>query len=354
MRRLDRSQPNRAARRRSMRTSKHQVEIVENPRDLRVFGGKLGASVGFMMVSFLKEAIMVYSVTEPSAAPITEPLSHLNGLIEAAKLELLAAEAAVDIASAALGGIEPHPHAHGHTAGKDCIYAGIGAEQYVNLAGLLAQPWRRTLGIIEMVKQESNYDYLLKALPLVMAEMGDSLVDDGTALLAARANRLEQDLPKLFERKPVVVLGLIWRLFGFHCRDSEAWVGIFAYRGDLSVLITSTGDMGEDVTLGDALTAAVAANHFFLTVVGKDELCRRAASRDAERQASWADVPNAYRESGSWRGWAPTKRQRHLMHRIETARGLPLATVGRRGDTSDWIIGAGGNPRFAPTNVEKS
>ena len=337
-----------------MRTSQGLAVTAESPRILRTFGGKLGPSPGFMLVSFHKETSMTYSVAPPYAGPIPEPISRLDSLIVSAKADLVAAEAAVDAASAAIEAIEPHPHAHGHTAGEDCAYAGVGPEQFLSLAGLLAQPWRATLHVIETVQQQQNLDYLLKAFPVAITKIGDTLIDDGAEVLDARGSLLEQDLLELFERKPVVALGLVWRLFGFHRRDRHAWVGIFAYNGRLSALTESTGVFAENTMLGDALAATVAACRPLLIEVGKEELRRRAARRDAERQASWAEIPGAYRERGPWRGWAPTKGQRHLMQRIDAARCLPMAAIGRRGDTSDWITRAGGNPRFEPTNVEKS
>ncbi|HEX8486546.1 hypothetical protein [Sphingomonas sp.] len=296
---------------------------------------------------------MPHSVIPPYAGPIPDPSSRLDSLIADARADLAAAEIAVDAASAVIEAIEPHPHAHGHTAGEDCTYAGIGADHFLPLAGLLSQPWRAALDVIVMAQKQQNFDYLLKAFPAAIADVGDTLIDDGADLLDARSDRLEQDLSELFERKPIVALGLIWRLFGFHRRDRDPWVGIFAFRSDLPALIVSTGMIAEDTMLGDALAATVTACRPLLAEVGKEELCRRAARRDAERQASWAEVPEAYRQRGSWRGWAPTKRQRHLMQRIEAARCLPMAATGRRGDTSDGITRAGGNPRFALTGVEK-
>lgn len=297
---------------------------------------------------------MTRSVTPPYASRNPDPNSRLDSLIANARADLVAAETAVDAASAVIEAIEPHPHAHGYTAGEDCTYAGVGPEHFLPLAGLLAQPWRAALDVIVTVQQQRDLDYLLKAFPAAIAEIGDSLIDDGAELLDARGDRVEQDLAELFERKQIVALGLVWRLFGFHSRDRDSWVGIFAYRSDLPALIESTGIVADRTMLGDALAAMVTACRPLLIEVGKEELRRRAAQRDAERQASWGEVSEAYRQRGPWRGWSPTKRQRHLIQRIEAARSLPMATIGRRGDTSDWITGAGGNPRFAPTNVEKS
>lgn len=297
---------------------------------------------------------MTYSIVPPYAVPFNEPLSRLDRLIADARAELAVADAGVVAASDAIEEIEPHFHAHGYTAGEDCAYAGVGLEHFLPLAGLLAQPWRAALDAVVVAQREQDLDYLLKAFPAAIADIGDTLINDGAQLLDARSDRVEQNLPELFERKPIVALGLIWRLFGFHCRYRDSWVGIFAYRADLSAFIESTVVVAENTMLGDALAATVAACGPLLAEVGKEELRRRAAMRDAERQASWAEVPEAYRKSGSWRGWAPTKGQRHLMQRIEAARGLPIAAIGRRGDASDWITGAGGNPRFNQANEEQA
>lgn len=297
---------------------------------------------------------MTYRIVPPYAVPFNEPLSRLDSLIADARADLAAAEAAVDAASAVIEAIEPHFHAHGYTAGEDCAYAGVGPELFLLLAGLLAQPWRAALEVMMTVQREQDHDYLLKAFPTAIANIGDTLIDDGAELLEARSDRVEQDLPELFERKPTVALGLIWRLFGFHRRDRDSWVGIFAYRSDLSALIESTNVISDNTMLGDALAAAVTACGPMLAEVGKEELLRRDARRAAERQASWAEVPEDYRQRGPWRGWAPTKGQRHLMQRIEAARCLPIAPTGRRGDTSDWITGAGGNPRFNQANEEQA
>lgn len=311
--------------------------------------------VGWAHAGLLSQGDQHAQFREPFYAdPIPDLLSRLDSLIAHATAVLAAAETAVDAATAVIEAIEPHPHAHGHTAGEDCIFAGIGPEHFLPLAGLLAQPWRATLDLIVTIQQQNGFDYLLKAFPGAIADIGDTLINDGAELLDALGDRVEQDLRELFERKPVVALGLVWRLFGFHCRNRDAWVGIFAYGGSLSALINSTDVLGEDVTLGDAFATTVAACRPLLATIGKEELCSRAARRDAERQASWAEVPADYRDQGAWRGRGPTKRQRHMIQRIEAARCLPMATAGRRGDTSDWISLAGENPRFAPANVEKS
>lgn len=337
-----------------MRTSETPVGPRKSRRNLRAVGGKLGAVAGCILGSFPEETSVTYSIITPYAAAFSEPLSRLDSLIADATAELAVADAAVDAASAAIEAIEPHFHAHGYTAGEDCVYAGVGPELFLPLAGLLAQPWRAALDAIVTIQREQGFDYLLKAFPTAIADIGDTLIDDGAELLDARSDRVEQNLPELFERKPIVALGLIWRLFGFHCRYRDSWVGLFAYHSDLSALIESTVVVAENTLLGDALAAAVTACRPLLAEVGKEELRRRAALRDAERQASWAEVPEAYRKGGSWRGWAPTKGQRHLMQRIEAARGLPVAATGRRGDASEWITDVGGNPRFNQANEEQA
>ncbi len=297
---------------------------------------------------------MTYSLKPPYADRASERLYRLDGLIAAAEADIVAADAAVAAVSADIETIEPHPHAHGHTAGEDCAYAGIGAEHFLPLAGLLAQPWREALGTVVTIQQQCRFDYLLKAFPAAMAVIGDTLIDDGADVLDSRSDRLDQDLRELFARKPVVALGLVWRIFGFHSRDRDAWVGAFAYRSSLSELIGSNDDLADDMSLGDALAATVASHHTFLTEVGARELHCRAERRDAERQASWAKVPETYREAGSWRSRSLTKRQWHLMQRIEAVRCLPIVSNGRRGDTSDRITRAGGNPRFAAAGEVKS
>lgn len=336
-----------------MRNNALLAVSAESPEKLRAFGGKFGALPEPILASFRKETSMTRPVIPPYAGPIPDPISRLDSLIAAAKAELAAADAEVDTATTAIKAVEPHPHAHGYTAGEDCIYAGIGPEHFLPLAGLLAQPWPEALGMIVRIQQQHGFDYLLKAVPAAIGELGDTLIEDGAELLDARRDHIEQDLHDLFERKPVVALGLVWRLFGFHNYDRLAWHGIFACGESVSAMIESTGDIGKDVSLGDALAITVVANHGLLTEIGKEELRRRAARREAERQASWAEVPQAYRDGGFWRGLAPTKRQRHLMQRIEAARSLPMTATGRRGDTSDAIERAGGNPRFPDNDAEE-
>lgn len=337
-----------------MRNSAILAISAESRGNLRPFCGKFGASTELMLASFRKETSMTRPVIPLCAGPIPDRLSHLDSLIATAEAELAAAEAEVDAATTAIKAVEPHPHAHGYTAGEDCIYAGLGHGHFLPLAGLLAQPWPEALGMIVRIQQQHGFDYLLKAIPAAIAEFGDTLIDHGAELLDARSDHIEQDLRELFERKPVVAIGLVWRLFGFHNYDHLAWLGIFASGDSVSSMIESTGDIGKDVSLGDALASTVVANHTLLTEIGKEELRRRAARRDVERQASWAEVPQAYRDGGSWRGLAPTRRQRHLMQRIEAARSLPMTATGRRGDTSDAIERAGGNPRFPNNDAEEA
>lgn len=184
--------------------------------------------------------------------------------------------------------------------------------------------------------------------------MGDTLVDGGARLIDDRAERVDYNLTALFARKPMLALGMVWRLFAFHRRDRDAWVGIFAYGAGLPTLVGSMNVIDTATTFGDALAAVVAAHRAELAAVGARELHTRAARRDTERQASWARVDQGYRQNGFWRERAPTKRQRYLMRRIEAARGLPMPIAARRGPSSDAIIDAGGNPRFHASGEENA
>lgn len=332
---------------------RHGIDTI-NPRNSPSFGGKLGAPAGFMLASHRKEICMNHPVSPPQANISLNPLARLDAMIAVANAEIAAAQADVDTATAEIEAIEPHPHAHGYTAAGDCSYASIGTDHFLSLAGLLARPWPATLGTIETIQQQHAFDYLLKAFPAAIADIGGTLAKDGIKIIDARRDYLDQDLSALYRRKPELALGMVWRMFGFHRRDRNAWVGAFACGESLSALIGSTDGITKEMSLGDTFAAVVAAHPVVLTAIGLRELHRRAARRDAERQASWAKVPESYREAGPWRAWAPSKRQRHLMQRIEAARCLPTSELGRRGATSDRITTAGGNPRFDKFNEEQS
>ena len=186
------------------------------------------------------------------------------------------------------------------------------------------------------------------------AVFGERLINDGGVLIDARADRVDDDLTALFARKPMLATGMVFRLFGFDRRDRDPWVGTFAYGPRLSALISATEGVTDATMFGDALAAVVAAHHAELSATGASELHERAARRNAERQASWAEVDEEYRRKGSWRGRAPTKGQRYMMQRIEAARSLPMPVAARRGASADAITGAGGNPRFGTGGGEQA
>lgn len=284
--------------------------------------------------------------SHPGAAP--DPAARLDALIAAARSDIAAADADAEAIVAEIAGIEPHPHAHGHTAAGDHAYAGIGPEHFLSLAGLLAQPWPVALAAAETVRRGEGADYLLTAFPGAFAALGEGLAEDGALFIAARADHIDGDLTMLFARKPDLATGMVWRLVGFDRRNRDPWVGAFACGERLTALIASADGVTSVLPFGDALAAVVTTHRTELSAIGAGELHARAARRDAERQASWAEVDQTYRDTGKWRECAPTKRQRHLMQRIETARGLPMPTA-RRGASSDAITGAGGNPRFEAT-----
>ena len=283
-----------------------------------------------------------------------DPVARLDAMIADARSELSAAETEVAAIDTEIAAIEPHPHAHGHTTRGDCEYASFQPEHFLPLAGLLAQPWVPALVRVEAIRREQGFDYLLNAFPGAFAAFGDALDEDGAALIDARGDRIKDDLPELFSRRPMLALGMVWRLFGFDRRKRDTWVGAFAYGTRLSALIGSTNDITTTTMLGDALAATVAAHGNLLSAIGARELHGRAARRNAERQASWAELPENYRLHGPWRGWSPTERQRHMMQRIEAARGLPMPIAARRGVSSDAITGAGGNPRFGASCEEQA
>lgn len=335
-----------------MLTSRYHATPAESRRTLRFFGGKFRRSPQLMLISIKTENIMTF--LSPYADPIIERHSTLEGLIATAKAEVAAAETEVAAAHAAIEAVEPHPHAHGYTAAGDCTYASISPDDYLSLAGLLTRPWRETLALVDTIRDQNGFDYLLKAFPGAFAEIGDTLIVEGSMMLEDPDNRADQYLPELYRRKPTLALGMVWRLFGYHRRDHPAWIGAFASRIGVLALIASNADIPEDMCVGDAIAATVTAHHAFLTPIGERELHRRAARRDAGRQASWAQVPDEYRNKGVWRVKAPTKKQRNLMRRIEIARGLSMTAMGRRGENSDWITTAGGNPRFNTPGKERS
>lgn len=320
----------------------------------RLSRGKFGAARTFMLASFRKEISMTRSIFLPDPDSAADPGARLDAMIAATRAEAEAADAEVAAITNEIGAIEPHPNAHGHMAAGDCTYAGIGPEHFLPLAGLLAQPWAEALASVEAIRQEREVDYLLMAFPTVFARAGDALDGDGTSLIDARADRLDGDLITLFARKPMLATGMVWRLFGFDRRVRDAWVGAFACGERLSALVAATDGVTIATVLGDALAATVATHCDELSLVGVAELHARAARRDAERQASWAALPDSYRLTGPWRGWSPTKRQRHLMQRIENARNLPMPVAARRGASADAITGAGGNPRFESRGEEKA
>lgn len=297
---------------------------------------------------------MTYPLPPSGAANPRDPVARLDALITEARLEMIAADAEVAAITAEIGAIEPHPHAHGHTAAGDCTYAGLKPVHFLSVAGLLAQPWQDALAAIEVSCQEGGFDYLLKAFPTAFATFGDTLVIDGARLIDARADRIENDLTALFARKPMLATGMVFRLFGFDRRNRDAWVGAFASGGRLSALVAVTEGVTETTMFGDALAAVVTAHHAELAAMGARELHQRAARRDAERQASWAAVDEGFREQGSWRNRPPTRRQRFMMRRIEAARGLPMPIAAHRGASSDAITDAGGNPRFGTTGEEQA
>ncbi len=314
-----------------------------------VFGGNLGTKAPGTVISFCKEI----TVKNP-AFPITrdvlqDPVDRLNALIAAARADMATADAEAAKAEADMAAIEPHPHAHGYTAGGDCRYAGLQPGHRLALAGLLARPWRFPLAMLEVAKLRENLDYLLKAFPSALDDGGNRFAEEGATALTKRG----EVVVDVFAHKPTLGIGMVWRVFGFDHRDRIAWVGAFAYRDGLSKLVDRTADVDRDTALGDALTATVKTHATILTPIGEQELRARAARRDAQRQASWSSVPETYRENGPWRDRAPTKGQRHMMRRIEAARGLPMIEIGRRGDSSEWIADAGGNPRFRQSNEEQ-
>ncbi|MCI1142044.1 hypothetical protein MOP88_06625 [Sphingomonas sp. WKB10] len=69
-------------------------------------------------------------------------------------MEMTTADAEVAAITAEIDAIEPHPHAHGHTAAGDCTYAGLEPAHFLSLAGLLAQPLQDALVAIEVSRQE--------------------------------------------------------------------------------------------------------------------------------------------------------------------------------------------------------
>lgn len=289
---------------------------------------------------------MIRNLFPSHPGTVPDPAARLDALIAAARSDIAAADAAAEAIVAEIAGIEPHPHAHGHTAAGDHAYAGIGPEHFLSLAGLLAQPWPVALAAAETVRRGESSGYLLTAFPGGFAALGEGLAEDGVLFIAARADCIDGDLSTLFARKPGLATGMVWRLVGFDRRDRDPWVGAFACGERLAALIASVEGVTPATPFGDALAAAVATHRAELATIGADELHARAARRDAERQASWAEVDEAYRDTGKWRERAPTKRQRHLMQRIETSRGLLMPITPRRGASSDAITKAGGNPRF--------
>lgn len=319
-------------------------------RNLRAFGGNLRSIATSTVISFCKEN----TVKNPTILFTTDipldPVGRLTSLIAAARADIASADAEAAKAEADMEAIEPHPHAHGYAAGGDCRFAGFQPGHRLALAGLLARPWRFALERLEVAKHNQDVDYLLKAFPSVLEADGSDLADEGAMALVERGEAVADR----FAQRPMLGIGMVWRLFGFHHRDRFAWVGAFAYRGGLSSLALGTAGVTGDTTLGEALTATVKTHTALLAPLGERELHARAARRDAQRQASWSDVPEAYREHGPWRDRAPTKRQRHLMQRIETARGLPMIDTGRRGATADRITTSGGNPRFNWSRGEKA
>lgn len=318
-------------------------------RDQPTFGGNFRATATGTVILFSEE-ITVRNPAFPFASDIPQdPIDRLTAMIAAARADAAAAEAEAAKAEADIAAIEPHPHAHGYTAGGDCHYAGLQPKHRLALAGLLARPWRFPLAMLEVAKLRENLDYLLKAFPLVLEDGGDGFAEEGATALTERG----EVVADLFARKPTLGIGMVWRLFGFHHRDRIAWVGAFAYRGGLSQLVDGTAGVDRETALGDSLTATVKTHATILTPIGEQELHARAARRDAQRQASWSSVPEAYRENGPWRERASTKGQRHMMRRVEAARGLPMIEIGRRGDSSEWIANAGGNPRFRPFTEEQ-
>ncbi|MDJ0278818.1 hypothetical protein QLH51_18660 [Sphingomonas sp. 2R-10] len=318
-------------------------------RSPRVFDGNIRTKATGTVIFFCKE-ITVKNPTAPFQTAIPhDPVDRLDALIAAARADMAAAEAEAAKAEADIAAIEPHPHAHGYTAGGDCRYAGFQPGHRLALAGLLARPWRFTLERLEVAKLRENLDYLLKAFPSVLDDGGIGLAEEGATALTKRG----EVVADAFAHKPTLGIGMVWRAYGFHHRDCIAWVGAFAYRGGLSLLVDRTAGVDRDTPLGDVLTATVKTHARLLTPIGEQELHARAARRDACRQASWSSVPEAYRENGPWRDRAPTKGQRHIMRQIEAARGLPMIEIGRRGDSSEWIADAGGNPRFRQSNEEQ-
>jgi hypothetical protein len=217
-------------------------------------GGKFHASGGSIRVSFNKETRMTYPLFPPRAGVPRDPVARLDAQIAEARLEMTAVDAEIAAITAEIAAIEPHPHAHGYT------YGGLEPAHFLPLAGLLAQPWAEALAGVEASRREQAFDYLLKAFPAVFATAGDSLVDDGACLIDARADRVEDDLTALFARKPMLATGMVWRLFGFHRRDRDAWIGAFAYGAGLSTLIAATEGVTDATVFGDALAAVVAAS----------------------------------------------------------------------------------------------
>lgn len=276
--------------------------------------------------------------------PQIETGTSLDGLISSASRELVDAEQELAAAGARLRSVEPHPFAHGYSAGGDCRYAGLRPEHFEPLLGMFAFNWSLILEIIEADCRRCRHAYLLKAVPAVLDRYREQLV-------RLRPERPKPLTAKALMRDPFLGIGMAWFEIGFRRSDEDAWVGAFASGPHLRALMAATPEVVPDTSFGAALAATV---HFWsarLQPLGCRERLLRAAERYAARQASWSEVDPEFRAHGPWRERPATKSQRHQIERIELAQGRLGPPLPLRGEASDWIAQAGGNPRFA--NLEK-
>lgn len=107
--------------------------------------GRFGSSRRFMPLSFHKERNMSHPLFASCIQATDDPVARLDAMIADARSAVTAADAEVAVISTEIAAIEPHPHAHGHTAAGDCTYASIQPQHFLPLAACWPTRGRKRL-----------------------------------------------------------------------------------------------------------------------------------------------------------------------------------------------------------------
>lgn len=273
-------------------------------------------------------------------------LIEIDRVIDALDIEITTCSERIAGLAEEQAQLAPHPHHDWFTAGGLAVACGLVSNDIAPLVGWLDQPWTVVCADMRAAAVDGGSRFLMKHWPIILDTDRTRLANRGLALLRARGQLVDGDLPARWNKHRKFGLGAPFVAVGFRAAMRDAWAGLWTLTIDtLERRCRLAAGADERQRFGSLLLTMVESDAERLSHRGARSTFLRAQAAyhaDCARFADWA----AAHPDESWRSKLAKARQGYLVRSTASYRNHSAPSLTGRGEAADWLDRHGANVRF--------